>query len=915
MKKIILFLLMLLGSYPVYAITGGGSPPLKVTEIDGSPVSYPNTIKFPNGSLSTAPATAILDLWGSSPTINTPITFTSTATFNKLVNISSLNVYGTVTSTSGFCGVGSSITLLNASNLALGIVPAARLTGVLTTDTTNTFSAALTFTSGTFNGPITVASMTSYGTITSTTGFITNTSTIGGVSIPQMFTEYSDPTGFLNRTTSVLSWDDTSRTLTITGDHAIYIKGVRSVKPTTTKQIADTTGQHWIYYDNSGNIQEGAFPGFNYVLIALVYWNSTQQIGIVADERHGIHMDFMTHGYLHNSVGVRYVDGLTATFTDSTFSITAGTIYDEDIAYSITPAQSTGTIFYKNGSTVFEMITSTRQYFYEKTTDLQYNNGNTLSDVPANQYVAYWLFATNEISTPIVTIIGQRTDVTLQNARDNNKYESLSLGTLPFAEMKLIYRVIMRNTATPSYIETQDLRSVSNVPAGTYVASAHNALTGLDYNSSGHTGFAGLDVTNVFSASNTFNNTVNISSLDVVGTVTSTSGFVGGNSTFTKIFGNGSGLTGIVSTNLLTSSPTFTTPVTFASSVTFQGLVNVSSLSVVGTITTTAPVIMGSMGMSGTTLRVSTNGDMTASAYDFNASSFAIKGGNTSAGNYSITIASCGTLGYAVSAALGGNWSFKGMSNQKTITVADPSGLSQMHLGFQNAVSPAPILFTGGSSARDLWISASRTGTPAINNPDIWIKTTNGEVEIGSLAVRGTLTMSTGSMVVNSATTTILNVKDKIIFSDGTSMNTAASGSGVANTYSTGPLCAFSWAGPVSLATPTTTGESIPGQKAYVDQASTWTVTRIDINVSDQSQTVSTFFNIYWSTGGRNNVPISIVSPTLEIATGTYKVSYSTTFVCNPGTWLAPAVSTCSMSGMTSQSPQILLWGTGKNKQ
>jgi hypothetical protein len=72
--------------------------------------------------------------------------------------------------------------------------------------------------------------------------------------------------------------------------------------------------------------------------------------------------------------------------------------------------------------------------------------------------------------------MGQRQDVLLANARTNNTYESLSFLNLPFPEFKILYRIIVRNDATP-YEEIQDLRSVSNVPSGTYVATDHNILT------------------------------------------------------------------------------------------------------------------------------------------------------------------------------------------------------------------------------------------------------------------------------------------------------------------------------------------------------------------------------------------------------------------------------------------------------
>ena len=101
-----------------------------------------------------------------------------------------------------------------------------------------------------------------------------------------------------------------------------------------------------------------------------------------------------------------------------------------------------------------------------------------LTAATSNYYVAYWIFATNSTTRPIVSLMGQREDKKLIDARANNKYESLTLGTLPFEEMKLLYRVILKNDATP-YEEAQDLRAVSNLPAGTYVATQHNALTGL----------------------------------------------------------------------------------------------------------------------------------------------------------------------------------------------------------------------------------------------------------------------------------------------------------------------------------------------------------------------------------------------------------------------------------------------------
>ena len=61
---------------------------------------------------------------------------------------------------------------------------------------------------------------------------------------------------------------------------------------------------------------------------------------------------------------------------------------------------------------------------------------------------------------PIVPIKIKR-DFNIANARANNKYESLTLGTLPFQEMKLLYRVILKNVGgTPTPARATDLNRV-----------------------------------------------------------------------------------------------------------------------------------------------------------------------------------------------------------------------------------------------------------------------------------------------------------------------------------------------------------------------------------------------------------------------------------------------------------------------
>jgi len=330
-------------------------------------------------------------------------------------------------------------------------------------------------------------------------------------------TDRNEPTGFTAAgiAATTLSFVDNTRIFTITGNHEIYIQGIKSTKPTASITLSDVTGTHWIYYNSAGTLSETiSVPDFGAgnVFIATVYYNTTPGFdkGLLGGERHGITMDWKTHNLLHNTVGVLYaVDStgaLTGAFTNTTFSVGAGAIYDEDNKILIT-AQTTCDVLYKNGAADFEWDLNQTAYYKLNAGNLRYNNGNALADVGANQYMAMWIFATNSIVKPIVALMGQRTDVNIADARANNKYESLALGNLPFQEMKLLYRVILRNAAPNYYIETQDLRTISNLPAGTFIATAHGALSGLEWGVSGHNNI-------VFNVNNNANGRVGVGVID-----------------------------------------------------------------------------------------------------------------------------------------------------------------------------------------------------------------------------------------------------------------------------------------------------------------------------------------------------------------------------------------------------------------
>jgi hypothetical protein len=309
----------------------------------------------------------------------------------------------------------------------------------------------------------------------------------GGVAVSltqsQTFsTLQGEPTGLPNRTDSTLSFNNTTREFTIAPavtSFDVYSKGTKYTKSSAqTVTLTDVTGLHYVYFDASGVLQKATSTwdlGAGISPVATVYWNTDLDQGRIGEERHGLVMDWATHDYMHETLGSRYVNGLGGSFTNTTFTITDGVYRDEDIRH--VPGQQTQCrVFRRDGSGNWTWGSKGTLYYVVQNTHLTYDNGGTLTETNSNDYVAVWFFVTNDPETPIYVIMGQRKDGNIADARNNNTYDQLSLTNLPAKEFKVLYRVILRDDASP-YEEAQDLRSLAVVSSGTYVATDHNSLT------------------------------------------------------------------------------------------------------------------------------------------------------------------------------------------------------------------------------------------------------------------------------------------------------------------------------------------------------------------------------------------------------------------------------------------------------
>lgn len=290
-----------------------------------------------------------------------------------------------------------------------------------------------------------------------------------------------DPTGFPNRTDTVIAFVDVDRKITVAPTDAsftVYSQGAVLTLGSINTTWTDTEGLWYAYIDSSGTLV--ATQSFDLdtlimsnVLVAVWYWDATNKASIYrGDERHGISMDGATHSYLHSTFGTRFVSGLalnTFTFTsgpnvapvsvaEAEIGSDAGVIADEDIRHSLSAILSTASkvTFYRLGASGVwrRQVDGSIPTIYDGSTRIQYNEftGATwqLTTVPNNNdFMLLHAFATNDAAQPVVYICGQQTYTSTSDARigATEELNSLLIGGLPFAEFKAIGTVIYQTNS------------------------------------------------------------------------------------------------------------------------------------------------------------------------------------------------------------------------------------------------------------------------------------------------------------------------------------------------------------------------------------------------------------------------------------------------------------------------------------
>jgi hypothetical protein len=396
-----------------------------------------------------------------------------------------------------------------------------------------------------------------------------------------------EPMGHEDKSQSSVSFDNTTRTFSIspTGiQHAVWCRGRRFVKTTTEiLQIPNTTGSYAIYYDENGFLgyQADRFTLEFQTPTSYVYWNATtQRAEIFADERHGIVLDWQTHEYLHRTRGASLANGFGAYgFTisgsgsansDAQISFANGTFFDEDLEVSIThsasPVANTWQqriqgpayipVFYRSG-TAWHRDTATSYPFKMGTTYPTYNTYSapnwSATEMTNHKFSVTWVVATNNLSEPVIGIMGQG-EYNNIGAAEAALWAELDLTSLPIQEMRPLYKVVFQVSSSYSNATKTAIRGVYDLRTTTITAGASSVPIVLDHGSL--TGLADDDHTQYFDQTRGDARYLqlgsNLPAAQLTGTVNTA-----------RLSGSYTGITGIGS---ITNSPNFMSTGTLTSS-------------------------------------------------------------------------------------------------------------------------------------------------------------------------------------------------------------------------------------------------------------------------------------------------------------------------------------------------------------
>jgi hypothetical protein len=309
-----------------------------------------------------------------------------------------------------------------------------------------------------------------------------------------------------------LSFDNGTRTFTVTdgGSAYYYNEGVTyTLAGNHTVVITDTEGLWYIYFVGdtlTASQTPWVLADGDKVMVAVLYWDATNNEEILLGyELHGYDMPAATHARFHHGGGSAWESGLLVSDAGAEdVNVSAGEFHDEDIEIDITDGAGGGLfeqvlspaelpIYYRDGATAWRVFdtgdksNATDLGYVTGGNDLQWNelNGGVyqLTNVTAGRHIAMFVIATNDQTEPVALIMGQREDVLLSAAEENNVFSGLDLTGIPFTEMVILSRAILKEVAGGVFYTLESLTDLRGTNAAgnvtTPIGNDHGALAGL----------------------------------------------------------------------------------------------------------------------------------------------------------------------------------------------------------------------------------------------------------------------------------------------------------------------------------------------------------------------------------------------------------------------------------------------------
>lgn len=317
-------------------------------------------------------------------------------------------------------------------------------------------------------------------------------------------------TGWPINATSLInvSFTDATRTVTLSKVSAnvdYYIQNVKYTLSTDKTVVIDDTEGLWYIYLVGETLTASQtawdFLDADKCMVATVYWDATNNECVTCSfEGHSYEMSPATHYNNHFAIGTYIVSGLVASDNGSDgLDVTAGYLADEDIVCQVVDNDTPTSDFeqpltplkahkyYRTGASGYIRKvddSTTPVYLVSNLIQLNPYSGGTYSlvNMTLNKFGAYWVVHTTDFNEPVKIFLGQSESDSLNNAIEDNGILSMNFGQIPLPEIKVAYRVIVKQLAISPYYSIEQVDSFVVDPSlGTPSdpATSHGALSGL----------------------------------------------------------------------------------------------------------------------------------------------------------------------------------------------------------------------------------------------------------------------------------------------------------------------------------------------------------------------------------------------------------------------------------------------------